>query len=379
MAAIHTILQPQVLTKVISQQVASTSWLLNFMGMQPGGKNEAYFGHGREGAYHVYNNVRTIGVGRAPGTAAGRVKRQPVGRVPFVYPRMHEQISLLAEEIHNIGRIDNPAVRDEAGARYIRMQTRSISQRAANWRTAMVVGMLRDSLYVHQDGDDWYFDYSATNALYQIKFNMPSGNTGKLNMLGAGDIISASWAVNTTNIPDHIGKINAAFQQLNGGQLTDVICNWSVWSAVIANNFVADVHGSSSPPFRVFEKEMGTGPDGRPLNIHVGSLTVLPGVTWWITDEGLELGAPGSETFQKHVPDNYAIFLQSPDTPDLFTMYLGSEPIAEYDGGPETVRVGLSSWSKKSSNPTATEVFALDNALAVNHVPSAVAYGNVIF
>jgi hypothetical protein len=379
MASIHEILRPSVLTKVVSRKVASSSWLLNFMGMQPGGTNEAYFGHGREGLYHVYDNVRKIGTGRAPGSPAGRVARNPVGRVPFVYPRMHEQISLLAEELHNLARIDDLRVRDEAGGDFIRRQTATSAQRAANWRTAMVVGMLRDSLYVHQDGDDWYFSYDSSGALYQINYQMPAGNKSQLDMLGDGDIIDASWATSSTTIPKHIMAINAAFQQLNGGMLTDVICGYTVWNAVINNEDVAGVHGTASPPFQMFERQMGTTPDGRPLNVHVGQLSVLPGVTWWITDEGLELGAPGSEAFVKHVEDDYAIFLNSPQTADLFTLYQGSEPIAEYDGGPESVRVGLSSWSKKSSNPTSTEIFTLDNCLPVNHVPDSVAYAEVIF
>ena len=106
-ASIHEILRPQTLTRVVSQIAASTNTFLNFFGMQPGGPNEQFFGHGREGSFHVFNNVRSIGLGRAPGTAAGRRARRPIGKVPFVYPRMHESIDLLGEEIHNFSKIDN--------------------------------------------------------------------------------------------------------------------------------------------------------------------------------------------------------------------------------------------------------------------------------
>jgi hypothetical protein len=60
-------------------------------------------------------------------------------------------------------------------------------------------------------------------------------------------------------------------------------------------------------------------------------------------------------------------------------MYEGSEPIAEYDGGPETVKVGFQAWSTKTSNPTNTNVFVLDNALAVNHVPDSIIYATPVF
>ena len=62
-----------------------------------------------------------------------------------------------------------------------------------------------------------------------------------------------------------------------------------------------------------------------------------------------------------------------------FSFQQGSEPIAEVNGGPETVRVGLSAWSTKSADPTGTSIFVLDNGLAINHIPNSVAYGTVVF
>ena len=117
----------------------------------------------------------------------------------------------------------------------------------------------------------------------------------------------------------------------------------------------------------------------RPINVSVGELTCRPGVYFWITDEGLDLGVPGSETFTKYVGANAAIFMPDPNTTGIYSLQLGSEPIAEYDGGPKTVRVGASAWSKESSNPTVTELFILDNALAINHIPNSTAYGTVVY
>lgn len=379
MASIHDILRPQILTKVVSRIAASQNTLLNFMGMQPGGFNEQSYGHGREGVYHVFNNSRSVGTGRAPGTAAGRRARHPIGRVPFTYPRMHESVSLLAEEIHNIGRIENPAVRDQAGEAYIRMQSIPVGQRAANFRTAMVVGMLKDSLYVHVDGDDWYFSYSSSGALFQINYQMPAGNKSQLDMLGAGDIVTSSFDNPSTNIPYIYGQINAARQNLGVGPVTDVHLTNAMWNHHINNDYVASLAGIANPAFQRYEREVGTRPDGTPLTEQVGVINSIPGILFHISDDGLDLGVPGSESFTKHWDDTGAVLMGPPQAPDNFTMYLGSEPIAEYDGGPETVRVGLSSWSVKRSNPTATEMFALDNALPVNHIPASVQYPTLVF
>lgn len=379
MASIQDILKPITLTKVISRVAASNSLLLQYFGMQPGGPNEVYMGHGRDGSYHIFNHVRTIGAGTAPGTAARRRTRNPVGRVPFVYARMHEQISLMAEELHNLAKIDDPRLRDEAGESYIRLQTQPTGERAANWRTAMLVGMLRDSLYVIPDGDAWYFSYSNSGSLMRVNFQMPSGNKNQLNMLGVGSIIQVPWSDPSAPILGDLQKISAAFLQLCGGRLSRVLMKTSIWNYIINNDSVASTSGIADTPFKTYERQLGTGPDGTEVNAFMGTLKALPGVEFFISDDGLEIGNPGSEAFTTHFEDGGVSFCTNPISSGSMTMYKGSEPISEYDNGPETIKVGLSSWSKKSTNPTSTEIFTLDNAMCVNSVPASAAYGTVLF
>lgn len=377
MASIQDILRPITLTKVISQIAATNDALLTWIGMQPGGRNEVNEGHGRQGSFRIYNHSRKVAQGRAPGTAAGRSARNPIGQVPFVYPRLHDSRALLAEELHNFSRIEDPRLRDEAGATFIKKQTQTLGEEGANWRTAMVVGMLRDSLYIVPDGDTWYWSYTNPGNGIRINFQMPAGNKTQLNMLGTGNIIDASWATGSTNIPLHINRIQAAQAQLNGGQITDIIVSGIVWTYIIENDFIQGLAGSSNQPFTE-DRELGTGPDGRKLTERVGRVPAIPGVTFHITDAGLELGAPGATTFTKHIEDTGAVFMQDPSYGD-YSMYLGSEPIAERDGGPKTVKTGFSAWSNETANPTTTNLFVLDNALAVNHIPNSIAYGTVVF
>lgn len=384
MAGLQQLLNPQVLTQVVSQVAASSDWLLNLFGVQPGGKNILNYGHARNGAFHVYNHVRTVAKGRAPGTAAGRRPLNSMGRVNFTYPRMHDSVSLSAEQLHNLGRIDNPAVRDTAGATMIQRQTDTLGEMAANWRKAMLVGALRDSLYVGISGDDEYISWtdpgSTTVGSVRINFQMPSANKSQLNMLGAGDIIDATWATSTTDIPGHIGKINAAFQQLCGGHLAACVVTSATWNKVIQNTKVANIHGSANPPFKVLERDSLDPLVGNTMkNVYRAILNVYPDVIWYITDEGLDIGAPGSETYSKIVEDNKALFIGFEPGDKIIGCYEGSEPICEYDGAPETVKVGLNAWSVKRANPTCTDLFVLDNALIVNHVPKSIAYGTVIF
>ncbi len=379
MASIQQILQPIVLTKVISRQLAAERWILQFMGFEPGGFNVENFGHGRTGSYQIFNNTRKTGRVRAPGTAAAMSSRERIGTVPFVYPRMHDSVPLLAEELHNLAQIGDPRMRDIAGSNYIQRQARVLAQKSANHRAVLALGMLRDTLYIHEQGDDWTLQFTSSGALTRINFNMPAANKTQLDMLGDGNIITTSWDNPAADIPLHLSNVDAAFQELYGGRLENVLVTGNVWQNVISNDHVSSQAGIANTPFRRFERVVGTREDGSPINVGVGEIAARPGLTWYITDEGLDLGNPGNLSFTKYIEPNNAIFLPDPRTGDIFSMMEGSEPIAEFDGGPETVRSGFSAWSVKKSNPTETTLFALDNALAINHVPVSTAYGTVIF
>lgn len=378
MASYLDILRPSLLTEVVKQVVASADPILNFMGFQPGGANERYMGHGREGLYHVFDDSRLVAKGRAPGTPAAKSAKQSMKAIPFVYPRMHDSIDLLAEYFHNIGRISDPTVRDIAGAEMIQKQSEALMQKAANWRIVMAVGMLRDSLYYHEDGDDWHFNYSPANAFTPISFQCPVGNKNQLNMtdrkgnsVHGASIIDVPWTSPGANIPLQFAKINQARSAQGVGPVRHVHLNSILWQAVINNDYLAAQAGISSPPYTTYNRKVGERPDGSALHEYVGSFNALPGVEWHITDEGIELWDDSSAdyAFTKHFPDTMAVFMGEPNANKKYSLYQGSEPIAEYDGGPETVRVGLSSWSKKTSNPTGTEIYVLDNALAVPHDP----------
>jgi hypothetical protein len=384
MVAIQNLLMPQTLTKVVSQQAATSDWLTNLFGVQPGGKNTLRYGHGRFGQFNIYNNVRKVAQMRAPGTAAGRRAPNPMGTVMFSYPRMFDSVELLAETLHNLGMITDPKERDSAGADMIRRQTDTLSQLASNWRKAMLIGHLRDQLYIGKAGDEEWFTFTSNESgalpIVQSNAQMPAGNKSQLNMLGGGNIIDASWATETTNIPSHLMQINAAFQQLCGGHLNACICTQAVWSKVIINDHVAAIHGSAQAPFRVFEREaLDPVLANTQKNVYRAVLNVLPDVTWYITDEVIDIGKPGSETTTKLVEDTKVLFIGHRPDDGTVGCYEGSEPVAEYDGATPVVKTGLSSWSVARSNPTKTDLFVLDNALTVSHIPNSRAYGTVIF
>lgn len=391
MASIHDVLRPINFTKVVSRVSAASSQLLNSFGMQPGGPLEANYGHGREGSYNIFNNVRTVALGAAPGQPAARRERNQVGRVPFVYPRMHQQMTLLYEEIHNFAKIDDPRMRDIAGESYILRQMKKPAQEAANWRLALLVGMLRDALYVHEVGRNWYVDYTSTGASYQISYGQPAGNLSTLNMTdNAGSsiygsaIIDTPWSNPAADIPLHCNRISAGLMRRHGVPLSDIYLRTEGWNYVIKNDHVLAGAGIANQPFKFDTRQTGTNPDGSPFMERVAELATVPGVTWHINDEGMNVGNPEASgvgyseggTWTYHIEAGKAFFMP-PLGRDLFEMCVATEPICEYDGGPLTMKTGQSAWTHLTANPTAYNAFILDNAFPVPYSPGSWAYGTI--
>lgn len=382
--SIHQLLQPITFTKVISRVAAASSQFLNFMGFQPGGPREMSYGHGREGSYSIFNNVRTVAIGTAPGAPAARRARNPMGKVPFTYPRMEQSLDLLLEEVNQFAKIDDPRTRDVAGASYIQRQTGIMGQEAANWRTALTVGMLRDSLYVHELGQNWYPDYTSTSALYQINFQLPAGNKSQLNILDKDDstsingssIIDVPWSSPGANIPLHVNKVDAALFRRCGVHLKTVAVRTAMWDNITNNDFVTSGAGIANPPFTKFERQVGNNPDGSPFMAKFGTITKCPGIEFMINDEGVDLGNPASPTWTYHIEDNGAFFLPE-ITNALFEGLIAQEPIVEYDNGPISNKVGNASWSRLISEPSAYRCFNLDNFFPLPYNPGSWCYGTV--
>ena len=386
MATIQQMLRPNQLTRVISRIVGGSDALLDFVGMNPGGRNEVDLGHGRSGFYHVFDNTRRLAKGRAPGTAAGRSPAQGMTKVDFTYPRCHDSIGLNYEYLSNAGQIGNPTVRDPMIIDQIRRQTGHLGTLARNWRVALVAGMLKDSLYFSTSGESWYFHYSSGSNRQRINWRMPAGNKGQLDMtlrngttsINGGAIISAGWQTSTTNIPLQIKTINKARQAQGTSPLRYILCGTNVWDYVINNDYVQAQAGSATSPFKEFMVESGLQSDGKtPKFQQRGSIVACPGIEFIITDEGIEMGENGEDGYQPHIAVNHALFMGDPDFDGRMKLYKGGEPIAKRDGDtPQNMR-GLNSWSVPRSNPTTEELFVLDNAFPINEDPYSTAYAEV--
>lgn len=363
MAVLPTILQPGVLNETISQVRVINDRLQNFFGANTRGFPGRYFG------WDIFNDTRQLAKARAPGTGPARSRAIPVGHVNGNFPRFHDSVPLLLEEINNFRQIGgNAAVVDTMGEKYISEQMVKLKQKFTNVREFMFAGMIRGSFTYTQTGDD--LDLSFSGGATTINFQVPAGNLTKLNMLGSGDILAATWDNTGTDIPGHLYAIDAAFENLIGRNLRHVWCTSTVWGYVLNNLKVQGQGGTANVVFETLSKSDGT-------DDFTARLRALPWLTWHITNGGLDVGNEATPpTFTKLLEDDHALFCPEPSS-DWIQIYEGSEPVVEYPGAEPALRTGQYFWAEPTTKPAGYELIGLDNAIPALKIPKAIAYGLV--
>jgi hypothetical protein len=355
-----SILQPGSIAETVSELNVINTRLQDFFigggGTKP--NSGRYFG------WDVFNETREVAGGRAPGTPPSRIAPQPVGHVNGVFPRVHETIPLLYEEIHNLRRIGgNPQDIDVAGESYIVGQEEILAQRFANHKEFQFVGMCRGKYYYTQTGDD--IAVSLTSGAQEINFQVPAGNQGQLDMLGGGDIIGASWATSSTDIPAHLFAIDAAFEELMGLPLRHAWCNSNTFNYVLKNDEVKELSGTANVVFDRFERIAGT-------NDFIVMIKGLPWIQWHVTNGVLKLDGATTKLFA----NDEVLFCPDPN-PSWVQYYEGSEVVIEYPGATPTERYGTYFWAEPTTKPAGYELTGVHNGIPALKIPNAIAFADV--
>ena len=358
--ALPQILQPGTINQVISELRVNNTRLQDFF-ISGGGTAQV---SGRYFAWDVFNDTREVASGRAPGTAPARVTRQPVGNVQGVFPRVHESLQLLYEEIHN-QRLLGGMMLDRAGEGYILRQEKYLAQRYANHREMQFAGMIRGSYYYTRNGDD--LSVSLSSGAEQINFQVPAGNLAKLNMLGAGDILAASWSTLSTDIPAQLTNIDAAFEQLVGLPLEHIWINGPDFQQYVLQN--DKIKGLSGTANVVFDRDERIGQNDR-----VVVLKGLPNYTWHVTNGVLNFAG----TATKIIPVGSALFCPSPDS-SWVQLGEGSEVVVEYPGATPTERFGSYFYAEPTTKPAGYELIGVMNCVPYLYVPKCIAMGTIVY
>ena len=356
------VLQPGMVRKVVSRLKQHNTFFERFFA--PGGTD---YQAGRNFAVDIFDDTRDVAKMRAPGTGPNTIAAHPVGVVSGKFPRSHEKLPLPYEKISNYRKIGGQmSDLDERGERYIEKQWGILRQRQANFRAAQWALALRGGFDYSVTGDD--MDLKVASGTPLINFQIPAGNKAKLDALGDGDIIAASWATAGTDIPAHIQSVDEASQQLTGQPIKHIIMNTKTYAATIPKNTqVKEQAGSSNIYFDQFRMVDET-------RHRQFELRGLPGYTFHVVNEFYKLRAGTI----KAIPDNYALFLPEP-SPDWVATLECDEVVVEWDGGPKAIQVGEYMWANEISEPAAHQLYSVYNGISAIYVPKCVFFGLVVY
>jgi Phage major capsid protein E len=364
---IDQILTPQVLMdRIISRVKPAQTALSRFFGFHLGGENRSSM-PGRDFWYDVVNATRTLPSPVGTTQQSQDIAPQVVGQVRGTFPRSAEKIQLLDERIRNQRVIGgNVNQLDALGAKYIDMQIDYLAQRFSNLIEFQTAAMLRGQYTYTQSGNRLYHDY--TGGVVTVDYKVPSGNKNQLNINGGGDIIDASWATASTDIPYHLLQINEQSVEVNGYSITDALASPIVWKYLMNNTKVTTQGGSAQTAFEVFDKDN----EGN----FKGVLRCAPWLTWHIFSHGLQYGS--SNTYGKVVANDQVTFCPKPSSD--WCQYLdGTETVTEGPGASATRgdRSGFYSYSYPTYDPSGYNLHALHNGIPALYVPSAIINADV--
>jgi hypothetical protein len=374
MAVLQDVLAPSVVTGIVSRIFTPGDVLQRQFGFEIGGRGVKQV-TGRAYSYDIFDNVRDIAEGRAPGVGPSTYAPNPVGKQNQTIPRSYEKMILpeyeLLMNIRTLGK--NAGVRDRMGAAYLDSQGVVVRRRQNNFRefqTAMFLS--RGAFSFRFDGDRWIPVVSlGANQGFTIDFQIPSGNKSNaipgLNPLGTGNIIDVAWSNAAANIPGHIDSINQAFQQLVGAPLAVMITDSIGWNYVISNTKLQSQSGSVNAVYAEYDMERMRGPDGNLLGIFRGRLKARPWVEWWIFDQGLNIDG----TYTRFWDGTMVTAMIQPD-PYWFAAVEGSEPQKDNPMTPAVERFGFHSWLREWDEPARVEWHSLQNFLIECRIPKAI-------
>jgi Phage major capsid protein E len=365
---IASLLQPAIVNKRINQLKVTDDVLQKAMGIQQDGPN-VNITPSRRGSVDVFNKTRIVPNPSTPGAPATVVAPNPVGNYPFQIPRINYSIPLNGEMLSQLRPIGGPVSSvDSSGMSYIADQEKYLKEQVTCYREFQAAAVLRGSYTYSNVGTSEFggLVHAFTGGSIQINYQIPSGNLSQLNMLGAGNIITATWLTNTTQIVSHLFGINAAFINLTGRGLRDMWCTSVMWNNIQNNTQVQTLAGSANTYYESIERDEET-------ENFIVRLKAIPWVKIHVTDNLLNIG--GSNV--KLIDDTCVAFTTNLD--GVVEAYTCGEPVSEWQGMPSVFRFGEYYWVTPTFNPTGYQLFSLCNVLPVVNIPKAIAYGTCVF
>lgn len=222
-----------------------------------------------------------------------------------------------------------------------------------------------------------YFDGSgnllptSSGAVITVDFGVPAGNTGGLDVFGAGNLISASWATDTTNIPKDITNIKEAGMKKTGYPIMHCFYGKNIPSYLAVNDYVTPI--LTNPANGALAAALANG------EIANGTM----GLQWHPV--GSAFFADSAGTIQSWFGDDAIVFTPDP-SPEWFENFEGTAAVPTAIGiaGDDLVSAaanvaevgGQFSYAKVTDNPVGLQQFFGDTFLPALKVPGAIFIGD---
>lgn len=386
-ADVLSVLTPSVVTKIVSRIRTPGSILSRFFGFEIGGKNVDQV-WGRTYSYDLYDHVRKVARGRLPGAPAGSTSANPIGNVQLTLARSAEKVPMLYEKVNQIRQIgENAGTQDRMGLKYIDRQAMTLRQRSENFREFVTVGaILRGGSYgYYLSGDDLVPTWDTTGTYINVDHQIPAANklTGTafaagLQMGTGANIVDASWAVSSTDIPLQLEKVSIGFMGQVGQPLKYIFLDPITKMHVLQNDKVRQLAGTSSTPFATYEKMPVKNPDGTDSSFDTFTLKGAPNYVFFSYAGQLEVASGNGTTLvdTKCLPDAFCTFMIDPDK-SWFQMVEGSEIVKDNDLAPGVERSGHYSWIMEKADPARFELHNIQNIGIELNIPKAIAFARV--
>lgn len=186
---------------------------------------------GNVGYYFKVISTRQVARQVRYGSPSVAIKLRGVSKVPVTLAHAFEHFDHEPNLVAVLKSLDDRI--QLLGAQEVGRQAGQFTQRFVNARRAMAYSALTTGKIMFDDEGE--LTMKTSQAAITVNFGIPAGNKGSLNALGAGVIITASWATATTDIPLQIAGIQVAAARLTGYPITEAYYGKNVPSYIAKN------------------------------------------------------------------------------------------------------------------------------------------------
>jgi hypothetical protein len=305
----------------------------------------------------------------AYGSPSQQRELKNIAKVPVKLIHTIESVLHKPNVLTNLLNFAEPT-KQQLGVAEVTYQTRQFRQLFDNLRVASLTSMLFTGS-INFDGNGSLLA-GPGGAKISVNYGLPAGNQGQLNVLGAGNILDATWDNAVAGIATQLTNLKKAARRLTGYPLAHAFYGQNVLDYLLGNNKVKEM------------MKFNPAANARTLAGDVPSN--LFGLSWHPAYEAFYEDDTG--TPQDLVGGDQVLFTPEPSM-DWLDWLEGTYPVPSNVGaitpdaigaaGNVSVASGMFSYGQVLSDPVTVKHVAGDTFLPVLKVPKAIFVATVKF